>query len=105
MKETVVFTLFDREYFISGDKIISDLEANAIFERLLKENRNNSQPASLKQSSWKDDETNLLQWAVFQYALQKKKYVEDFIQEDWVNIGEFIPTKDHHKCLKRWMFI
>jgi hypothetical protein len=44
---------------------VSDFEANAIFERLLKENTNHSQPASTKQSSWKDEETNLLQWAVF----------------------------------------
>jgi hypothetical protein len=39
---------------------VSDYEANAIFERLLKENTNHAQPASIKQSSWKDDETNLL---------------------------------------------
>jgi len=37
--------------------------------------------------------------------MQKKKYIEDFKEEDWKNIAEFIPTKDHNKCLKRWLFI
>jgi len=57
----VVFTLFDREYYITGDKIVSDIEANAIFERLLNENSNQNKSSIIKQSSsWKDEETNLL---------------------------------------------
>jgi hypothetical protein len=32
-------------------------------------------------------------------------YIEDFKETDWVNIAEFIPTRDQHKCLKRWNFL
>jgi Myb-like DNA-binding domain len=42
---------------------------------------------------------------VFTYALQKHRYIEDFKESDWLSIAEFIPTRDHHKCLKRWLFI
>jgi hypothetical protein len=31
--------------------------------------------------------------------------VEEFKEEDWRNIAEFIPTRDSQKCLKRWLFI
>jgi Mg2+ and Co2+ transporter CorA len=37
---------------------------------------------SIKSALSSDDETNLLQWAVFQYALQKKKYVEELKDTD-----------------------
>lgn len=61
--------------------------------------------AASNKSSWKDDETNLLQWSVFTYALQKQMYIENFKEADWCNIAEFIPTRDQAKCLKRWLFI
>ena len=93
----MIFTLIDREYHIFGEKIINDVEASPIYEKLLKE--------SVQSASWREDETNLLQWSVFTYGMQKKKYIEDFKEEDWKNIAEFIPTKDHNKCLKRWLFI
>jgi len=97
VKEAVIFTLFEREYHIFGEKIINDVEASPIYEKLLKE------PA--QSASWREDETNLLQWSVFTYGMQKKKYIEDFKEDDWKNIAQFIPTKDHNKCLKRWLFI
>lgn len=60
---------------------------------------------SLSKSSWTSEETILLQWSVFRYAMEKSKSIEEFKDEDWVNIAIFIPTRDHQKCLKRWLFI
>ena len=56
-------------------------------------------------SSWRDDETHLLQWSIFTYALQKNKAIEQFGSSDWANVAEFIPTRDQIKCFKRWLFI
>lgn len=109
----MVFSLFGREYHLYGDQIISDQDANQIYEKLLTEvkNGNVSKSMDIKSSkanntkSWKDDETQLLQWSVFCYAVQKNKLIEEFDETDWENIAEFIPTRDSFKCLKRWLFI
>lgn len=47
----------------------------------------------------------MLQWSIFTYALQKSKAIEEFDENDWSNIAEFVPTRDKIKCLKRWLFI
>jgi hypothetical protein len=39
LKEAVIFTLFDREYHIYGEKIITDVEASPIYEKLLLETK------------------------------------------------------------------
>ena len=71
-----VFSLFGREYHIYGEQLISDEEASAIYEKLLTEIRESNASKSEDNnkavgntSSWKDDETQLLQWGVFSYAL------------------------------------
>ena len=46
-------------------------------------------------SSWTSEETILLQWSVFRYAMEKTKSIEEFKEEDWANIAIFIPTRDH----------
>lgn len=104
LKEAVIFTLIDREYHIYGERIISDVEASPIYEKLLLETKSSPDSGDMK-SSWREDETNLLQWSVFTYGMQKKKYIEDFTEDDWRNISQFIPTRDHLKCIKRWNFI
>ncbi len=84
-----MFTLFDREYNIFGDSLISDLEANNIYVKLMNEKLT---------SAWRDDETHLLQWAVFTYAVQHSKYIEDFKDSDWLNISHLVPSRDPLKC-------
>jgi hypothetical protein len=46
-----------------------------------------------------------LQWSVFNYAIQKNKNIEAFDEQDWINIAQFIPSRDQNKCIKRWLFI
>ena len=37
--------------------------------------------------------------------VKNQKFVEDFNDQDWEQIAEIVPTKDHKKCNKRWLFI
>ncbi len=64
MQEVLVFTLFDREYNIMGERLLNDVEANAILTNLIYINQ--SQGTTLE---WTDQEAQLLQWTVFTYAL------------------------------------
>ncbi len=85
--------------------LLNDEEAATSYNKLLEESHSNRDYAQKNTTSWRDDETHLLQWSIFTYALQKSKNIEDFDEVDWTNIAEFIPTRDKIKCLKRWLFI
>eukprot|EP00347_Sterkiella_histriomuscorum_P015833 403355515 len=119
-KEVVAFRFQDKDYNIFGDALLNDYDANQIYSKLLQESRQQNQEnlksshgsgsggvSSQKKnsSSWRDDETHLLQWSIFTYALQKNISIEEFTESDWGNVAEFIPTRDKIKCFKRWLFI
>ncbi len=55
--------MFDREYHIFGEALISEVEANNIYIKLLNEKANLN-------TTWRDEETHMLQFTVFTYALQ-----------------------------------
>lgn len=94
----------DREYQFYGKAIITDDQAEQIFEKLAGESKDPFQ-SQRTLTQWKDDETHLFQYALFAYMVKHSKYVEDFMLADWDQVAEIVPTKDAKKCQKRWLFI
>ena len=94
----------EREYQFYGKAIVTDEQAEHIFEKLANESKDPFQ-SQRTLTQWKDDETHLFQYALFAYMVKHNKYVEDFMLYDWEQIAEIVPTKDAKKCQKRWLFI
>jgi len=94
----------DREYQFYGKSIISDKQAEHIFEKLNNESKDPFQ-SQRTLTQWKDDETHLFQYALFAYMVKQDRCVEDFTMADWEQVANIVPTKDSKKCQKRWLFI
>lgn len=84
-----------------NNTIIQDHEASNLFDKLEAE----SKTKKGVQSNWKDEETHLLQWAVFNYMVKKDMQSKNFVQQDWELIAELVPNKDAKKCQKKWLWI
>lgn len=83
--DSQILTFNDRDYLLYEGRILEDLEADQIF--------NHYKNLGRAANEWKSDETMLLQWSVFSIAIQKGKNVDEFDEQDWATVSQFVPTK------------
>ncbi|CDW91048.1 myb-like dna-binding domain containing protein [Stylonychia lemnae] len=103
-KEVVAFRFQDKDYNIFGENLINDFEANQIYSKLLQEakttassqdNNLNSNKNKKNTSSWRDDETHLLQW------------IEQEGPKEWTKIADTLnhftgSVRNGKQCRERW---
>jgi hypothetical protein len=76
----MVFEINGKEFNIYGSGLISNEQASLAYDKLTEDAKriDQSKKSSNGNGQWKDDETYLLQWFIFTYALQKKLDIDEF---------------------------
>ncbi|CDW76882.1 myb-like dna-binding domain containing protein [Stylonychia lemnae] len=83
----------------SSSQVISNEEANDIFQRLL--NQNSKRKYTTKRN-WSDDETKLLNWAIQTYSEKRGIQGENFTAADWQNVAKLVPGRNDAQCQYKW---
>eukprot|EP00347_Sterkiella_histriomuscorum_P005821 403355142 len=97
--KTSVGTGQNQTHKTNESKVISNEEANDIFQRLLAQN---SKRKYTTKRNWNDDETKLLNWAISTYSEKRGINGEGFTAADWQNVAKLVPGRNDAQCQYKW---
>jgi len=96
----------------SENKIISKLEADAIYKLLKSEFESQTAQnmyisiltihSTKSKKKWRDDETDLLYWAIDNISKRRGLSAIQLSAADWEDIASLVPGRNSSQCKYRW---